>query len=109
MARATQESRGARRDAPAVDRLLEIEHEDLDAYTRQGVAIYASVDASPRLKLGQSYGLRLSADQYDETSGSIRNAVVLSGFAVVRSDTTDQRLDARDNVVRLIFAENDRN
>jgi translocation and assembly module TamA len=72
------------------------EHEDLDAYARQGVAIYASVDASPRLKLGTSYGLRLAADQYDETAGSIRNAVVFSGFAAVRNDTTDRRLDARD-------------
>jgi translocation and assembly module TamA len=75
------------------------EHEDIDAYSRQGVAIYASVDASPRLKLGTSYGLRLSADQYDETTGSIRNAVVLSGFAAVRNDTTDQRLDARDGSI----------
>jgi translocation and assembly module TamA len=75
------------------------EHEDIEAYTRQGVALYASVDASPRLKLGTSYGLRLSADQFDETSGSIRNAVVLSGFAAVRNDTTDQRLDARDGSI----------
>ncbi len=76
-----------------------IEREDLDAYTRQGVAIYGSVDASPRLQLGTSYGLRLSADQYDETTGSIRDAVVLSGFAAVRNDTTDQRLDARDGSI----------
>jgi translocation and assembly module TamA len=73
-----------------------VEHEDIDAYSRQGVAIYASVDASPRLKLGTSYGLRLSADQYDQTTGSIRDALVLSGFAAVRNDTTDRRLDARD-------------
>ncbi|HJS81183.1 MAG TPA: BamA/TamA family outer membrane protein, partial [Vitreimonas sp.] len=75
------------------------DHEDLDAYSRQGVAIYASVDASPRLELGTSYGLRLSADQYDETAGSVRNALVLSGFAAVRNDTTDQRLDARDGSI----------
>lgn len=75
------------------------EHEDLDAYSRQGVAVYASVDASPRLRVGTSYGLRLSADQYDETAGSIRNAIVLSGFAAVRNDSTEHRLDARDGSI----------
>lgn len=75
------------------------EHEDLDAYSRQGVAIYASVDASPRLQLGTSYGLRLAADEYDETAGGVSDAVVLSGFAAVRNDTTDVRLDARDGSI----------
>jgi translocation and assembly module TamA len=74
-------------------------HEDLDAYSRQGVAIYASVDASPRLRVGTSYGLRLAADQYDETSGSIRDALVFSGFAAVRNDSTEHRLDARDGSI----------
>lgn len=75
------------------------EHEDLDAYSRQGVAIYTSVDASPRLRVGTSYGVRLSADQYDETAGNIRNAIVLSGFAAIRNDSTEQRLDARDGSI----------
>jgi translocation and assembly module TamA len=75
------------------------DREDLDAYTRQGVAIYGSVDASPRLRVGTSYGLRLSADHFDETTGSVRDAVVLSGFAAVRNDSTEQRLDARDGSI----------
>jgi translocation and assembly module TamA len=74
-------------------------HEDLAAYSRQGVAIYASVDASPRVRVGTSYGIRLSVDQYDETSGDIRDATLFSGFAAVRNDSTDQRLDARDGSI----------
>jgi translocation and assembly module TamA len=75
------------------------QREDLDAYSRQGVAIYGSVDASPRLRVGTSYGVRLSVDQYDETAGNIRDAVVLTGFAAVRNDSTEQRLDARDGSI----------
>jgi len=75
------------------------EREDIDAYTRQGLAIYGSVDASPRLRVGTSYGLRLSADQFDDTAGGVRNAVVLAGFAAVRNDSTERRLDARDGSI----------
>ena len=52
----------------------------LDAYTRQGVAIFASVDASTRLRVGHSYGVRLSADEYDDITGDVRNAIVLSAL-----------------------------
>jgi translocation and assembly module TamA len=72
------------------------EREALEAYTRQGVALYGSVDASTRLRLGLSYGVQLAADQYDDLQGSIRDAVVLSGFANVRNDSTGYTLDPRD-------------
>ncbi len=72
------------------------EREALEAYTRQGVALYGSVDASTRLRLGLSYGVQLAADQYDALQGSIRDAVVLSGFANVRNDSTGYTLDPRD-------------
>ena len=59
-----------------------------------------SVDASPRLRLGRSYGVRLSADQYDDiASGGVTDAVVLSGFADIRHDTTDFTLDPRDGSI----------
>jgi len=77
----------------------EAEREDIDAYTRQGVAIYGSVDASPDLRLGRSYGLRLSADHYNETNSNVRDAIVLSTFAAIRNDTTEQRFDPRDGSI----------
>lgn len=73
-----------------------VEREDLDAYTRQALAFFASIDASPRLRIGTSYGLRLSAEQYDDTSGSIRDAIVLAAFGDVRHDTRANRFDPRD-------------
>lgn len=77
----------------------EITREDLEAYTRTGAAIYASVDASNRLRVAQSYGLRLSADQFDELTGSVRDAVVLSGFYNLRNDSTGFSLDPRDGSI----------
>ncbi len=75
-----------------------IEREALTGYTRQGAALYASVDASNRLEFGTSYGARLSYDQYDDLAGGVSNAVVLSGFGAVRRNTTpfERRLDPRD-------------
>jgi translocation and assembly module TamA len=75
------------------------EREALDAYTRQGVALYASVDASTRLRLGRSYGLRLSADEYDDLAGTITDAIVLSGFASIRNDSTEFSLDPHDGSI----------
>lgn len=75
------------------------DREQLDAYTRQGVAIYASVDASTRLRLGQSYGLRLSADEYDDLQGSVTDAIILSGFYDIRNDSTGFTLDPRDGSI----------
>jgi translocation and assembly module TamA len=75
------------------------EREALDAYTRQGIALHGSVDASPRLRVGRSYGLRLSADQYDDTSGDVTEALVLSAFGAVRHDTTESRFDPRDGSI----------
>jgi translocation and assembly module TamA len=93
----------ARPHAAGLNRTLSLgasaEREMIEAYTRQGVAIYGSVDAAPRLELGTSYGLRLAADQYDDVSGDFRNAIVLSAFGAVRRDTTDVRLDARDGSI----------
>ncbi len=69
--------------------------EDTEAYQRQGAAIYASVDAAPRMSFAQSYGLRLSADTYDNTGAGVSNAYSLSGFWDVRRDTTGFSLDPR--------------
>jgi translocation and assembly module TamA len=76
-----------------------IGREDLEAYTRSGVAVYASVDASTRLRVGRGYGVSLSADQFDDLSGSVREAVVLSGFASVRNDSTEFTLDPTDGSI----------
>jgi translocation and assembly module TamA len=75
------------------------DREDLDAYSRQGVAIYGSVDASTRLRVATSYGLRLSADTYDDLAGDITDAVVLSGFVNLRNDSTGFSLDPRDGSI----------
>jgi translocation and assembly module TamA len=77
----------------------EAEREDLEAYSRQGVAVYASIDASTRLRVAESYGVRLSADQYDELAGGVRDAIVLSGFANFRNDSTEFSLDPRDGSI----------
>lgn len=75
------------------------DREMLDAYTRQGVAVFASVDASTRLETAISYGVRVSADEYDDVSGAITDAIVLSGFADWRRDTTEFTLDPRDGSI----------
>lgn len=69
------------------------DREQLEAYSRQGVALFASVDASTRLRTATSYGVRLSADEYDDLVGTVRDAVVLSGFGNWRHDTTQFTLD----------------
>lgn len=76
-----------------------IDREAIEAYTRQGAAIFASVDASTRLRTSTSYGVRLSADEYDDVSGTVRDAVVLSGFGDWRHDSTDFSLDPRDGSI----------
>jgi translocation and assembly module TamA len=76
-----------------------VERETLDAYTREGVAIYAGVDASSRLRTATSYGVRLAADSYSDVTGSVRDAIVLSGFAAVRRDTTAFTLDPLDGAI----------
>lgn len=74
------------------------------AYTREGLALYASVDASTRLRVSRSYGARLSADSYHDLAGGVRNALVLSGFADLRHDTTEFSLDPHDgSIVELRF------
>jgi translocation and assembly module TamA len=75
--------------------------EETEAYTRQGVALFASVDAAPRLRLGHSYGLRLAADEYD----NLPNATVLSGFADIRRDTTNFSLDPYTGSILELRAE----
>ncbi len=69
------------------------------AYTRQGIALHASVDASSRLRISRSYGVRLSADEYDDAAGGVSSALALSGFASLRSDTTEFSLDPRDGSI----------
>jgi translocation and assembly module TamA len=75
--------------------------EDSEAFTRDGVALLASVDASPRIHLGRSYGVRLAADMYD----NLPNATVLSGFVDLRQDNTDFSLDPRAGSIFEIRAE----
>jgi translocation and assembly module TamA len=75
------------------------EREELDAYTRQGVSLFASVDASPRLRVGYSYGAELAADSYDDISSGATDAIVLSGYANSRHDTTGYTLDPRDGSI----------
>lgn len=73
--------------------------EDTDAYERQGVAIFSSVEAAPRIHQARSYGVRLSADEYDNVGTGVSNAYVLSGFADYRRDTTELTLDPRDGSI----------
>ena len=73
--------------------------EESEAFTRQGVALYYSIDAAPRLAFAQSYGLQLSADTFDNVGAGVSNAYVLSGFWDVRRDSTEIRLDPRDGSV----------
>ena len=75
------------------------EREAIDAYTREGLSVFASVDASPRLRVGHSYGLELAADHYDDIASGPRDAIVLSGFYVSRHDTTNFSLDPRDGSI----------
>lgn len=76
-----------------------ISREDTDAFTREGVAVFTSVDAAPRLRLGHNYGLRLSADHYDNANDSVSNAYVLSTFAGIRRDTTNFTLDPHNGSI----------
>jgi len=76
-----------------------VQREAPDAYTRQGVAVFGSIDASTRLRVGQSYGVRLAADSYSDLSGDVTDALVLSGFYDVRHDTTEFTLDPRDGSI----------
>jgi translocation and assembly module TamA len=77
----------------------ELERENIDAYARTGAAIYGTVTASNRLRLGQSYGLRLAVDQYDDLLGTVSDAVVFSGFYNIRNDSTGFTLDPRDGSI----------
>lgn len=81
------------------------ERETLDAFTRQGASIFASVDAGTRLRLARTYGVSLSADTFDDLSGNISQALVLSGFASLRRDTTNFSLDARDGAITELRVE----
>ncbi|MFZ2032004.1 MAG: autotransporter assembly complex family protein [Vitreimonas sp.] len=76
-------------------------HEDTEAYRRDGVALFASVDASPRIELGRSYGVRLAVDTYD----NLPNATVLSGFVDLRQDNTNFSLDPRSGSIFEVRAE----
>lgn len=76
------------------------EREATDAYTRQGVAIHAAVDAATRMRLGQSYGLELSSDMFDDLAGGgVTDALVLSAFYNLRNDSTVFSLDPRDGSI----------
>lgn len=75
------------------------DREQLEAYTRQGVGLFASVDASTRLRTATSYGARLSADEYDDVVGTVRDAIVLSAFGDWRHDTTQFTLDPLEGSV----------
>jgi translocation and assembly module TamA len=75
------------------------EREAPEGYTRAGIALYASVDAAQRLRESRSYGIRLSADRFDDLAGGVSDALVLSGFANWRRDTTEFSLDPRDGAI----------
>ncbi len=75
------------------------EREAPEAYTRQGVSLYAAVDATTRMWLGQSYGVELSADTFDDLAGGVTDALVLSGFYNIRNDSTGFSLDPRDGSI----------
>ena len=64
-----------------------------------GIALFASVDASTRLRTATSYGVRLSADEYDDVIGTVRDAIVLSAFGDWRHDTTQFTLDPLDGSI----------
>jgi translocation and assembly module TamA len=81
------------------------DREQLEAYTRQGVALFASVDASTRLRTATSYGARISADEYDDLVGTVRDAVVLSAFGNWRRDTTEFTLDPLEGSILEFRAE----
>lgn len=70
--------------------------ESTDAYQREGVSVYASVDAGARLSFAQSYGIKLSADTFDDVGTGVSTAYAVSGFWDVRRDTTGFSLDPRD-------------
>jgi translocation and assembly module TamA len=74
------------------------EREDNEAFTREGVQASASVDASPRLRLGTSYGVSVSANTFDAAAG-VEEALVFAGFVDVHRDTTERPLDARSGTI----------
>ncbi len=76
-----------------------LQHEENDAFTRQGVSLFASVDASTRLRVGKSYGASLSADRFDNVASGVTDALALSTFADLRNDTTGFSLDPRDGSI----------
>jgi translocation and assembly module TamA len=81
-----------------------LEHEDTDAFSRQGFELSAAVEAESRLRFGLSYGVALSGDTYDEASG-VENALSLTTFGEVRRDTTGSPLDARHGSIVTLRAE----
>ncbi len=76
-----------------------LDREEIDAYTRQGASLFASVEATPRLRLAKTYGVTMSYDQFDDLSGNVTEALVLSGFGSIRHDTTTFTLDPRDGAI----------
>ncbi|MBY0565593.1 MAG: BamA/TamA family outer membrane protein [Hyphomonadaceae bacterium] len=79
--------------------------EHLDAYARQGASVFASVDASRRLRTATTYGASLAFDEYDDLAGGVTEALVLSGFGAVRRDTTEFTLDPRDGSITELRVE----
>ncbi|MCR6644755.1 MAG: BamA/TamA family outer membrane protein [Terricaulis sp.] len=73
--------------------------ENTEAYQREGVSVFASVDAGTRLSFAQSYGLKLSADTYDDVGAGVSTAYAISGFWDVRRDTTGFSLDPREGSI----------
>lgn len=76
-----------------------LQREENEAFTREGASLFASVDASTRLRISRSYGASLSADRFDNVASGVTDALVLSGFADLRNDTTGFSLDPRDGSI----------
>ena len=76
----------------------ELVREEARPYDRVGALVGVAVEAQRTVRSALTYGATLSADAYDATAG-IDNAIVLSTFAGLRRDTTNDRFDPRHGAI----------
>jgi translocation and assembly module TamA len=72
--------------------------EDARPFERQSFSLSTSLTAQPGVRASTGFGLSASVDRFEAASGP-SDAVVLSGFADARRDTTDQALDPRSGAL----------